>query len=97
MLKRFQLNFIILMKHIIALGLLTVLFSCQKETRDKVKDAGKAVGTEMKQGMDSVKKKAAKVIDTAKVKEKTKTIIAKGAESVENGAKKIKESTQKKS
>lgn len=82
------------MRHSIVLAMLTVLFSCQKETREKVSEAGKAVGSEMKQSMDSVKKKASKVIDTAKVKQQAKTIIAKGAESVEKGAKKIKESTQ---
>lgn len=85
------------MKRITLLAALTLLLGCQKETQEKVKDAGIAVGTEMKQGIDSAKMKAAKVIDTAKVKEKTKTIIAKGAESIENGTKKIKESAQKKS
>ncbi|WP_313806504.1 hypothetical protein [Flavobacterium sp.] len=79
------------MKNLLVVAVILTLASCQKETREKVNEARKAVGTEMKQGLDSVKKKAGKVIDTAKVKQQVKTVIAKSAETVEKGAKKVKE------
>ena len=71
-----------------------VFASCKTETKEKVLEATKAVSTDLKQAADSAKVKVAKVIDTAKVKSKLKSAIAKGAENVEKGAKKLKESVK---
>lgn len=71
------------------------LFSCKEETREKVKAASKAVSAEAKVAFDSAKSKTAKVIDTAKVKQKMKTALKKGAGHVENAARKIKEKAGK--
>lgn len=73
----------------------TLLFSCKEETREKVKEAGKAVGSEVKVAAQKTKEKVGKYIDTAKVKEKANKIISKSAEVVEKGAKKVKESASK--
>lgn len=84
------------MKKIIALLIIGILvFSCQEETRAKVKDASKAVGAEVKTVAQKTKAKVAKVIDTAKVKQKVNKVIVKSAEAIENGAKKVKESATK--
>jgi len=84
------------MKKIIgALVIGPLVFSCQEETRTKVKEAGKAVGTEVKVAAKKTKEKVGKYIDTAKVKEKANNVIAKSAEAIENGAKKVKESATK--
>jgi hypothetical protein len=72
------------------------LISCKEETRAKVKDASKAVGAEVKTAAQKTKAKVGKYIDTAKVKQKANKIIVKGAEVIENGAKKVKESADKK-
>lgn len=75
-------------------GILTVSFlliACQEETRAKVKDAGKAVGAEVKVAAQKTKAKVAKVIDTAKVKQKVNKAIVKSAEAIEKGAKTVKE------
>lgn len=80
---------------ILSVMLTTLLFSCKEETTEKVKEATKAVSADLKQTADSVKVKAKKVLDSSKVKEKAKVILAKGAEKIENGARKIKESSQK--
>ncbi len=74
---------------------LVVFTSCKDETNEKVKEATKAVSADMKVALDSAKVKAAKVIDTAKVKSKLKNAIGKGAEKLEEGAKKLKESVKK--
>ena len=71
------------------------MISCQEETRAKVKDAGKAVGAEVKVAAQKTKVKVAKVIDTTKVKQKFKAVVSKGAEAIEKGAKKVKESANK--
>jgi hypothetical protein len=83
-------------KIILSLAFASLLISCKEETKEKVKEVSKAVGTDLKQAADSAKVKAKKVLDSSKVGEKAKAIIAKGAEKVEQGAKKIKESTTKK-
>ena len=62
---------------------------------EKVKEASEAVGADLKQAADSAKVKAKKAIDSSKVGEKAKNIIAIGAEKVEEGAKKVKESVEK--
>ena len=72
------------------------MIACQEETRTKVKDASKAVGAEVKTAAQKTKAKVGKYIDTAKVKQKANKIIVKGAEAIENGAKKVKESADKK-
>lgn len=83
-------------KKIILFSLFSIIFaSCKDETKEKVKVATQAVAADFKQATDSVKVKAFKVIDTAKVKSKLKSAIEKGAEKVENGAKKLKESVKK--
>ena len=72
------------------------LISCKEETRAKVKDASKAVGSEVKTAAQKTKAKVGKYIDTAKVKQKANKIIVKGAEAIEKGAKKVKESADQK-
>lgn len=72
------------------------LMACQEETRAKVKDAGKAVGSEVKTAAQKTKAKVGKYIDTAKVKQKVNKVIVKGAEAIEKGAKKVKESADNK-
>lgn len=74
----------------------TTLLACQEETRAKVKDAGKAVGSEVKTAAQKTKAKVGKYIDTAKVKQKVNKVIVKGAEAIEKGAKKVKESADNK-
>lgn len=82
-------------KILFGIAIATLLFSCKEETNEKVKAATKAVSSDLKQSLDSVKAKAIKVIDTAKVKQKVKGAIGKGAEKIEAGAKKLKESVNK--
>lgn len=77
------------------IALATLLVSCQEETKEKVKEASEAVEADLKKAADSAKIKAKKAIDSSKVGEKAKTIIAIGAEKVEEGAKKVKESVEK--
>ena len=79
-------------KLILNLVLLLALVSCKEETRQKVKEAGKAVEMEAKVAFDSVKNKANKAIDTAKVKQKLKNTLKTAAEKVEKAAKNVKES-----
>jgi hypothetical protein len=79
----------------LSLAITFLFISCKEETNEKVKEASKAVSSDLKQAADSAKVKAFKVIDTAKVKAKAKNILAKGAEKVELGAKKLKESVKK--
>lgn len=75
----------ILLSLVVAIGLV----SCKEDTKEKVIDASKAVGTELKESIDTFKVKAKKAIDTSKTK--AKELIIKGAEKVEEGAKKVKE------
>jgi hypothetical protein len=59
------------MKNIIlSLAIAIALVSCKEETKEKVKEASVAVGTEMKESIDSVAEKAQSAIDTSKVKAK---------------------------
>ena len=83
-------------KIILLLAVTTTLFSCKEETNEKVKDATKAVTSDVKQSLDSVTEKAKKAIDSSKIKQKAKSLIIKGAEKVEEGAKKVKEEAAKK-
>lgn len=76
------------------IALATTMLSCQEETKEKVKEASEAIGTDLKQAADSAKVKAKKAIDSSKVGEKAKNIIAIGAEKVEEDAKKVKESVK---
>jgi vacuolar-type H+-ATPase subunit H len=82
-------------KIILTLALATLLISCKEETKEKVKEASKAVGGNLKQAADSAKVKAKKVLDSTKIGEKTKAIITKGAKKVEEGAIKVQEATKK--
>lgn len=82
-------------KIILTLAIASLLISCKNETKEKVIEASKAVSSDMKVVLDSAKAKAAKVIDTAKVKSKLKSAVEIGAEKVEKGAKKLKESVKK--
>lgn len=85
------------MKKILFSVLVAATFmACQEETRAKVKDAGKAVGSEVKTAAQKTKAKVGKYIDTAKVKQKVNKVIVKGAEAIEKGAKKVKESADNK-
>lgn len=81
-------------KIFLGIALATTMLSCQEETKEKVKEASEAIGTDLKQAADSAKVKAKKAIDSSKVGEKAKNIIAIGAEKVEEGAKKVKESVK---
>ena len=83
------------MKKLLLLTTVLIFASCKNETKEKVIEASKAVSSDMKVVLDSAKVKAAKVIDTAKVKSKLKSAIEIGAEKVEKGAKKLKESVKK--
>ena len=83
-------------KIILSLAVAILLFSCKEETNEKVKDATKAVTSDVKQSIDSVTDKAEKAIDSSKIKQKAKSLIIKGAEKVEEGAKKVKEEAAKK-
>ena len=80
---------------ILSLAIAVLVMSCKEETKEKVKEASKAVGADIRQAADSAKVKAKKVLDSSKVGEKAKEIVAKGAEKVEEGAKKVKESAKK--
>ncbi len=82
-------------KIFLGIALATTMLSCQEETKEKVKEASEAVGADLKLAADSAKVKAKKAIDSSKVGEKAKNIIAIGAEKVEEGAKKVKESVEK--
>ena len=83
------------MKNILLPLVIVILFvSCKEDTKEKVIDASTAVGTEVKESIDTVKDKAEKAIDTTKIK--AKQLIEKGAEKVEESAKKVKEAAQKK-
>ncbi|HOD10549.1 MAG TPA: hypothetical protein PLH25_05330 [Flavobacterium sp.] len=82
-------------KIFLSLTIATLLFSCKEETREKVKEASKAVGSEVKENYKKAKVKAAKVIDTTKVKEKVNVAIKKSAEKIEEGARKVKENAGK--
>lgn len=81
-------------KLFLGIALATTMLSCQEETKEKVKEASEAVGADLKQAADSAKVKAKKTIDSSKIGEKAKNIIAIGAEKVEEGAKKVKESVK---
>lgn len=84
------------MKKLILIFLIvTALISCKAETKEKVQEATKAVSADMKVALDSAKIKAAKVIDTAKVKKQAKALLVKGAEKIEAGAKKVQEAAKK--
>ena len=82
-------------KIILGLAIASLVLSCKEETQEKVKAASKAVGSDVKEGLNSAKIKAKKIIDSSKIKDKAKVLIEKGAEKVEKGAKKIKESVRK--
>lgn len=75
--------------------IVTALICCKAETKEKVQEATKAVSADMKVALDSAKVKAAKVIDTAKVKKQAKALLVKGAEKIEAGAKKVQEAAKK--
>lgn len=83
-------------KIILSLAIATLLLSCKEETNEKVKDATKAVTADVKKSLDSVEEKAKKAIDSSKIKGKAKSLIIKGAEKLEEGAKKVKEEAAKK-
>ncbi|MBP6038708.1 MAG: hypothetical protein KA523_00750 [Flavobacterium sp.] len=81
------------MRKIIALLAITTLgLACKEETQEKIKEASSAVSTDVKESIDSVKTKAEGVIDSSKVG--AKELLVKGAEKVEQEAKKIKESAK---
>ncbi len=83
------------MKKVLLFVIFAGFISCKEETNQKVKEATKAVSSDLKGVAVSAKVKAMKVIDSAKVKEKVNNAIVKSAEVVEKGARKIKESAKK--
>lgn len=80
-------------KIILVFALALLIVSCKKETKEKVEEATEAVGSDMKQNVDTAKVKMDTAIDTAK--SKVKKVIGIGAEKVEETAKDIKESVKK--
>ena len=66
-------------KIFLGIALVAVLLSCKEETKEKVKEASKAVGADLKQAADSAKVKAKKAIDSSKVGEKSKSNYCKGS------------------
>ena len=81
------------MRKIIALlAVTTIGMACKEETKEKLKEASAAVSTDVKESIDSVKTKAENSIDSSKVG--AKELLVKGAEKVEQEAKKIKESAK---
>jgi PBP1b-binding outer membrane lipoprotein LpoB len=91
-------------KIILSLALATLLISCKEETKEKLEDAGKAVTSDIKANIDTVKAKAKSKIDSAEIKAKSKIDSAaikaksdlksaklKGADLLEKGAKKLKD------
>jgi hypothetical protein len=81
------------MRKIIALlAVTTIGMACKEETQEKLKEASAAVSTDVKESIDSVKTKAENAIDSSKVG--AKELLVKGAEKVEQEAKKIKESAK---
>ena len=76
----------------VLLAIATLGLACKEETQEKVKEASKAVSTDVKESIDSVKTKAEKEIDSSKIS--AKELLVKGAEKVEEGEKKIKESAK---
>lgn len=87
-----------IMKNIFAtLGLIALLISCKPQTKEKLDDVKDAVGSEIKETIDSATIKAETTIDCTKIKvvSKIDTIVVKGAQKVEEAAKKVKESINK--
>ena len=82
-------------KTIYILMVCVLIVSCKEETAQKVKEATKAVATDVKINAKKVESKVVKVIDTAKVKKSMKKAVKYGAEKVENGARKLKENVEK--
>jgi PBP1b-binding outer membrane lipoprotein LpoB len=80
-------------KIILSLALATLLISCKEETKEKIEDAGKAVTSDVKANIDSVKSKAKAKLDSVKIKAKSEIDSAKikGADLLEKNAKKLKE------
>lgn len=91
-------------KIILSLALATLLISCKDETKEKLEDAGKAVTSDVKATIDTVKAQAKSKLDSAKIKAKSeldsakvkaksdlKSAKLKGADLLEKGAKKLKE------
>lgn len=86
------------MKNIFAtLVFIALLVSCKPETKEKLDDAKNAIGTEIKETIDSATIKAETALDSTKIKVKSKvdTIVVKSAQKVEEAAKKVKESVSK--
>lgn len=80
-------------KIILSLAFVSILISCKEETKEKIEDAGKAITSEAKANIDSLKTKAKSELDSAKVKAKSELDSAKikSANLLEKGAKKLKE------
>lgn len=56
-------------KTILAVAFMAIaMVSCQDKTKEKVEDAGEAVGTEMEQKVDTLATKAGEAVDTTKAK-----------------------------
>ena len=70
-----------------------LLVSCQEKTKEKIKDAKDALGTEVEQKIDTVTTKVETVIDSAQ--SKTGKVLEKGAEKIDKAAGKLKEASKK--
>ena len=84
-------------KLILSLAIVTLIFSCKEDTKDKVEVATEAVTSDVKETVDSSKIKTETVLDTVKAKteEKLKNAVDKGADKVIDAAEKVKKSVKK--
>lgn len=84
-------------KILLSFAILIACASCKEETQEKLDAAKDALTEEVKENVDSVTAKTAKVLDstTKKIKSKVDTALVKGAIKVEEKAKQIKEAAKK--
>lgn len=84
-------------KIILGVVLATLLISCKEETKEKLENARDAVGSEMKEAIDSVKIKTNMKLDSVRenAKNNMDSVKIKSAARMEAAAKNLKESVKK--
>jgi cell division protein ZapA (FtsZ GTPase activity inhibitor) len=82
-------------KTLLGLAIITTLMtvSCKKETKDEVKEATEAVGSEMHEAIDTAAVKVDAAVDSTKAK--VGETLEKGAEKMDEAGKKLKEAANK--
>lgn len=81
-------------KTILALAFMAVaLVSCGDKTKEKIDEAGEAVGTEMEQKVDTLVDKTGEAVDTTKAK--VDEALEKTGEKLEETGKELKEAVKK--